>query len=279
MTFFNASIMGGDYQWDLAGQILNYLGFSGFEEENLDFIKKGLEENIDQILKMFRGDILEHIGFQVLGYIILETGAKVRADIIEKIIQSTLWDVNKNDGWIPNFYNIRNYYLSDLRKKIKSYHKKTKLIDLKIYDDNDYNQSIIGLDNLIDFKAKNKIIRNIILDNSNLRDIPNEIENFPLLKVLSLDFNHLTKINPIIISCKGLRKIFLNNNKIRFIPNFFKEFKILEEIHLESNRIAQIPDFLQDIRCLKLINLKANALIRKRVLINNYFNKPIIIIN
>jgi len=85
-------------------------------------------------------------------------------------------------------------------------------------------------------------ISTIGLEKHELKAIPLEINTFPVLSSLHLDYNQITQINPnTFAGCPNLHTLHLHNNKIAAIaPQAFAGCRALCILRLHHNQIAQI---------------------------------------
>ena len=95
MGSWSACVIGGDTPLDFIGNFSDILNKSNkkpktnvYEHYGYMFSKETVEDKIKEIIENIKkGDKLyHHIGYQVLGYIILRTGAKITKELQKKII-------------------------------------------------------------------------------------------------------------------------------------------------------------------------------------------------
>lgn len=89
--------------------------------------------------------------------------------------------------------------------------------------------------------ANNLSIEILIIDNNNLRDIPNWIYNLKNLRVLSVRNNNLKELNSFISRCENLEELYLSGNyELVDLPDLSKCEK-LKIIDVVGTKIKDIP--------------------------------------
>jgi len=263
MAFLNPSIMGGDYQVDVESEILSICSVSYDDYFNNDRRLDAaiLEKNLDLIVSHIKNHV-SHLAYQVLGFFIVKSGAKVPESLKDEILSSAEWTIDKKVDWGDEWIKARKVYLEDLRNKLRS-HKAGVLgylIDLKLSKFPDFGIISIGLDQLnINFEAKKfDTIEHINLDTCNLLEFPDQILSFTNLKTLSLEHNMLSKIPDSINRLETLNALYLNGNNLNDIPDSIGDLKNLEILGLQYNNLKTLPRSIQDLTRLKSIFLRKN---------------------
>lgn len=118
MGWWGSGIMEGDDPLDAKGEILELLGFDyqGMDDDPTpEQICIALNEQQLTLLERFKEDEFDNfIKIQVLGFLIITTGAK-----LEKVVHEAIFEAIKNDDWteedrqheLTKFKNaVRNYY-------------------------------------------------------------------------------------------------------------------------------------------------------------------------
>ena len=69
------------------------------------------------------------IAYQILGVLILQTGAILPKKVKKVILETTTWKYDKKRGWSsdPKIIRARKFYLKDFRKKIKNHKTGNKI--------------------------------------------------------------------------------------------------------------------------------------------------------
>ncbi len=138
------------------------------------------------------------VGYQMLGQLIIETGASLPEPIKDRILETTVWEYDKRWEWDSNRIEIRKFYLNEFRRNIINYKKGNIpcFRILEINSDKDLETSSIGLRELLrNIKTKRcYIIRYINLQCCNLREVPDELFDFKFIEKLDLSKNRLRKL-------------------------------------------------------------------------------------
>lgn len=82
-------------------------------------------------------------------------------------------------------------------------------------------------------------LREILIFNSDLKEIPESFYQRPYLEVLNLSQNKLENLSEAIIKLKCLKKIILDNNRIKKLPCGFYRLSKLKHISLDGNPIEK----------------------------------------
>jgi len=75
-----------------------------------------LSSNDSEVLILSLDDI--YIGFQILGLLILETGAKLPFLVKDSVLYSTTWEYDKHRGWSEYYEEERKKNLKNFRRAI-----------------------------------------------------------------------------------------------------------------------------------------------------------------
>ena len=165
-------IMDGDTDLEYLNDILILckIDYFHFAENNRLLTQEIIEDNIDNIISDLNStDIL---GYQILGVLILETGAQLPGEVKEIIINSINNELNGEINALPPYIEIRKIYLKDFKKKILKHKRgiKSFLLELKkITIDEELKNCCIGLEDYNELVQSNspKLIRNLNLDACN----------------------------------------------------------------------------------------------------------------
>jgi len=248
MAIDNPSIFCGDDTADLEMQIVKTcnLDLKDYYEDNRVLTRDIFHHHFDEILDLVEGWVPEHpeynnIAFQVLGAFILRIGAKLPNELKRKIIESTNWETDKKINWSHNWIRLRQFYLKDLRVKIKDYKygNITYLVNLGLIDDKELEVTSIGL------KQYEDLVLNGLIDS---------------ICYINLDSCNLKKISDSLFELESLRILSLNGNQLTFIPEEIGKLNALEELHLRYNNINQLPDVLGRLQELRMLDLSFNQL-------------------
>lgn len=257
--------------------IVEYVCSINFENYRFDptvFTSKILNKNMDKIVdeinamknhlkdpvifgnrRYYLRDI-EYIsvGYQMLGQLILETGATLPESLKEKILETTSWEYDKRWGWDSNRVEIRKFYLNEFRQHIINYIKGNipcfRVLEIK--SDKELESSSIGLEELYQ-NVKDKrcyIIRYVNLQCCNLKEIPDELFDFKYIEKLDLSKNKLKVLPDNFRDLKSLKIINLSHNQLQTIPVSFKALVNLERLNLYDNKIKFLPNWLKRLRFL-----------------------------
>lgn len=125
MGWWSTGIMGGDTPLDFEDEFYGICDIEKFEEDSINSIPKGvLAEKLPEILEYIQktGDDMG-IGYQVLGVLMMDSGAEISMELKAAMIQSA-----DNDDWasenteradiMKQFVNSLNVYNGSTRIKI-----------------------------------------------------------------------------------------------------------------------------------------------------------------
>lgn len=110
--------MGGDTPLDYKDEIYEICGVEEFPEngERVELTKEDLENNLEEILKMVRESKYDKsIAFQVLGILLIGSGASITDELKEEIIKES-----SNDEWAQEDEE-RKDIIEDFNCKVKDY--------------------------------------------------------------------------------------------------------------------------------------------------------------
>ncbi len=105
-----------------------------------------------------------------------------------------------------------------------------------------------------------KNLKNITLNGSKIKTLPNTLKKLTSLEKLNLSNNKFQFIPDEIKNIKSLKKLNFAWNRIQKISRSLKDLKNLEELDLESNALIKIPKTICEIKSLKKLNLSNNSL-------------------
>jgi Leucine-rich repeat (LRR) protein len=103
-------------------------------------------------------------------------------------------------------------------------------------------------------------VKNLILKNKKLYQLPSDIGLFENLEILNLKRNKLTSLPSSIVNCKNLIKIDLSYNKFTNFPIILKELPRLQEVNLYHNELEYLPSEIGEFIKLEKLDLGENYL-------------------
>jgi hypothetical protein len=118
MGWWSATIMGGDAPLDWQGSICGVLGVEfNYITGKYGYTRARLEKNMTKILAKIAKDKYDaYIGYQVLGVMVLETGAKISKVTRDKILAAAEADV-----WAKEGDKARQKYIAEFVEAIKAH--------------------------------------------------------------------------------------------------------------------------------------------------------------
>jgi hypothetical protein len=144
MATDDATIMGSESHLDEKWIIVEMCGvdvYKYIEDESI-LTREDIENHFDEIVKHLESKKYSyHVKHQVLGYLILKTGAILPETLRNDMIQCALWDCEEEEFWSqnPRWIEPRKYFLKDFRIKIRNHVPGEKKELATIYpDDPDY---------------------------------------------------------------------------------------------------------------------------------------------
>lgn len=116
MGWWSPTIMGGDPPWDWEGGFEKIAGVKSLEDEVLT--KELVDTHLDKFVESIKKDKFDpEVGWQVLGVIIMRTGATMPDKVRKQIIKN---NIDKNiEGWVDS--DKRRAFLKDFKEKITNY--------------------------------------------------------------------------------------------------------------------------------------------------------------
>lgn len=100
-------------------------------------------------------------------------------------------------------------------------------------------------------------LRHLILNNNQIKELPDEIGNLVKLESLILNDNQLVSLPSTLINLTCLKKIDLSSNQLTEFPVLFANAKNLDTIDLSKNKIGNVPDEIDTLNVSEL-NLNQN---------------------
>ncbi len=94
---------------------------------------------------------------------------------------------------------------------------------------------------------------------TNLKQVPDFINQYALLKVLSLRRNYLTELPDNIGRLKYLEDLYLDSNEITRLPPTIGELKNLKTLSLDNNRLSSLPDSFIQLTQLDYLSIESNS--------------------
>jgi hypothetical protein len=118
MGWFSATIMGGDPPMNWEGDLNDIAGARPYDDKPISLTAKMIDEHLDEMVEFIKKeDDDSNIGWQVLGVMILTTGAKMPIEIRENIVKN-IYDENI-DGWDKP--EDRKFFLDRFRTQVENY--------------------------------------------------------------------------------------------------------------------------------------------------------------
>ncbi|GAG62339.1 unnamed protein product [marine sediment metagenome] len=257
MAIDNPTIKCGDDTVDLEVHFIDICNVNLYDylEDNKKLTRDKFQKHFVEILDLVESwapDFPEYnnVAYQLLGLFVLKLGAKLPDDVRERIIEATDWRIDKKIRWSPYWIRQRQFYLYDLREKIKNhmYGKISHLVELDITDDRELKDLSIGLEQFHSF-IKNghiKSINHINLDSCGLKKIPDSIFELKHLEVLSLIGNELSHIPDEMRNLLSLERLYLKYNYIKELPDSMRNLKNLRFLIMSNNQLRSVPKFILD---------------------------------
>jgi len=121
----------------------------------------------------------------------------------------------------------------------------------------EYLDAEIKIPDLTSFPSLSRI-EQLIINNSSLKEIPNNILNLISLKTLDLRTNNIEVIPPEIQNLSRLEELHIKDNKIKELPNELFNLKKLKILNLHTNHIEVIPPDIQNLSKLEELYLASN---------------------
>lgn len=122
MGWWSEAVMGGDSPLDWEGDISDYIGGHFDADEGHIFTREQLESNLVDVVKRIETSGTDvKIGLQVLGVLILKTGAQMPDEVRDKIVKAA-----EEDDWAAEDDRNRKAHMRDLIEKIKAHEPGSK---------------------------------------------------------------------------------------------------------------------------------------------------------
>ena len=102
--------------------------------------------------------------------------------------------------------------------------------------------------------------RKICINNSLVKEIPENLTIFTNLQILSLALNQIKKIPNNFTNLVNLKRLDISYNKIKEIPYSFCNLINLQELDLSNNEIKEIPNNFSNFIHLKMLFLENNQI-------------------
>jgi len=190
-----------------------------------------------------------------------------------------------NEGYLRYFNNqevLELFIDSDIEREAIIELRTLTEIEFKVIADFDFydnwslvphfliiikDQHIIGL-NLVNNKFKEfpkpilkmKLLQKLILDDTSMTRIPDEIETLTLLEELGIRYNKIEDLPDSIGKLSSLKKLSVERNLLSKIPKSVFKLKLLENLHLSDNHIILLPKEIDSLKSLKHLNLARNEI-------------------
>lgn len=109
-------------------------------------------------------------------------------------------------------------------------------------------------------RAARENVTELDLSGRAIDELPHEVTELTMLKVLDVSNNRLTFLPPEIERLTNLRELYLNDNKLITLPTQIGMLSNLERLYLRSNRIQQLPSQFKRLSRLRAFSLEDNGL-------------------
>lgn len=245
------------------------------EEQIIELINSGVNSNIELAFILLEGQGINKIEFINKYYkdLLILCDLKVNEINIQKLFEVTfigkkILSVNlkipENIGWLKKLETLHLYgYILELPISIK------QIPNLKtIMISSNYLKNIEGLKELIQ-------LENLVLEDTNIKEIPEWIGNLVNLKSLSFNHSKIKRLPKTLVNLKKLETLILINNKFVSIPRILKELPNLKTLKMGDNKIKYIPEFINNLESFSVnCGTKFNKLkyeIRETLANNDYF--------
>ena len=167
--------------------------------------------------------------------------------------------------------NIRNFLFNEGYTKYLSYEELlSSLLDPKefsIIQDIEQNlKETIGFaeyeeDSGLMVRNRHVVYLSIrIVDNKNLRELPEGVGELPYLEYLDVSHHAIQTVPKFIKNLKRLKVLKLSSNKIATIAGEIGKLVLLESFDLNDNLIKEIPASIGNLRKLKYLELAGNEI-------------------
>ena len=113
---------------------------------------------------------------------------------------------------------------------------------------------------IIDSKSYREDLKILNLSNSNLTELSESIDKFPILKVICLTNNKLKSLHENICNLSSLEELYVNQNDINKLPLNINKLINLRILNLSNNNLETLPDTIYNLPNLRILNLSNNNL-------------------
>ncbi|VDI59563.1 Hypothetical predicted protein [Mytilus galloprovincialis] len=103
-------------------------------------------------------------------------------------------------------------------------------------------------------------ITKLLLDHNDIESIPDSIDSFPSLQVLSMTGNRLIRLPDCIGCLTCLQELLLNENELCSLPDRISELSQLQILNLTGNCLKELPESFGDLIKLKTLHIEENKL-------------------
>jgi class 3 adenylate cyclase len=145
------------------------------------------------------------------------------------------------------FCQIKTYY--SLESALVAPEKVIKL-DLNSQDLTELEANIGNFPNL----------KELYLQNNELKLLPSHIKNLKKLEILNLDSNNITNLPQELGELTNLQELRLNNNKLKSLPASLKNLQNLKNFSLSFNLFNHLPSELGELKNLQNLDVSFNKL-------------------
>ncbi|XP_078580932.1 malignant fibrous histiocytoma-amplified sequence 1 homolog [Branchiostoma floridae x Branchiostoma japonicum] len=107
---------------------------------------------------------------------------------------------------------------------------------------------------------KFKVLKTLIADANELTTFPTVIFNFKLLEMLNLRANKISRLPTNIRELCHLRSLFVDGNDLEELPDSLCDLTNLEWLHASGNKLTSLPRRIGKLKALSVVNVSRNAL-------------------
>ncbi len=208
--------------------------------------------------------------------LVLENGKIVSFSLPSNRLKGKLWDKYfEKDGLL---FDLENFNLSGnsingkLPESLKNLQKLKRLDLSDCRFENDMWEIITEMPNLETLILNNAQVKTmpdkigrlnrlkvLLLNQNEVSTLPLELSRLADLQILGIADNYLEVLPDWFSGLKNLQTVHLQKNKIKTLPNYFV-FPNLQELNLQENEIVELPDNLDESTNLKMLNISSNRL-------------------
>jgi hypothetical protein len=104
------------------------------------------------------------------------------------------------------------------------------------------------------------LVQSLLLGNTQLETLPQELFSLVTLEHLELYSNRLTTLPPEVCALKSLRWLDLRFNKVDWLPSELASLARLESINLADNMLTAVPEWVASMPALRVFYVSGNPI-------------------